>query len=78
MRNSIFETLAAMTYPYGIMPEDREPTHTECEHCGAFTTEPCVKVSNCCGRRPATEADELMEICSRCGEHCEYECEKEA
>lgn len=34
------------------------------------------KVSNCCGAWPKTELDEVVAICSECGEHCSYEDEE--
>lgn len=31
-----------------------------------------IMVSNCCGVKAASEADELWGICSQCFEHCDY------
>jgi len=51
MKNSIFETLAAITYPYGALPElPTTEDFRECENCGCYTDRTgCRAVSNCCG-----------------------------
>lgn len=73
MKNSIFQTIAAITYPYGILPEVEETEFHQCEQCGAYTDRKgCRAVSNCCNAyRTDTESD----LCPRCKEHCEFQCE---
>ena len=69
---NIFQTLAQITYPYGILPEVEETELHECPQCGIYTDrEGCRAMSNCCSAYRKDESD----ICPRCKEHCEFICE---
>lgn len=68
----LFQAIAAITSPYGVLPETADDFH-ECEHCGCYTDRTgCRAVSNCCGATKLGETD----LCSDCMEHAEFECEE--